>query len=171
MNENVKPQTEWWKRIVVGANLKTTLRRAILLALFCILLFNYVLLPVRVRGNSMEPTYRDGSWHAVNLLKLAARHPRRGEVVVISMVGRRALYLKRVLGLPGETVSFFNGQLIIDGREMPEPSLTDRGDWTLPAVTLGGDEYFVAGDNRAVPLEVHTLGTVKRKKMIGGILR
>jgi signal peptidase I len=61
MNENIKPRTGWWKRIVVGADLKTTLRRAILLALFCILLFNYVLLPVQVRGNSMEPTYRDGS--------------------------------------------------------------------------------------------------------------
>ncbi|MBU1693856.1 MAG: signal peptidase I [Verrucomicrobia bacterium] len=171
MNNNIKPRTEWLKKIMVGENLKTTLRRAILLALFCILLFNYVLLPVQVRGNSMEPTYRDGSWHAVNLLKFATRHPRRGEVVVISMVGRRALYLKRVLGLPGETVSFFNGQLIVDGREMPDPYLTGRGDWMLPAITLDEDEYFVAGDNRAVPIETHTLGTVKRKKMIGGLLR
>jgi signal peptidase I len=87
------------------------------------------------------------------------------------MVGRRALYLKRVLGLPGETVRFFNGQMIIDGREMREPYLPGRGEWTLPAVKLDEDEYFVAGDNRAVPLEAHVLGTVKRKKIVGGILR
>ncbi|MBP7830635.1 MAG: signal peptidase I [Kiritimatiellae bacterium] len=160
------------KRMAVGENVKTTLRRAILLGLFCILLFNYVLLPVRVQGNSMEPTFRDGSWHVATLLSFAARAPRRGEVVVISIAGgRRALYLKRVLGLPGETLHFFNGRLIVDGREVPEPYLAERGNWTLPQVTLEDDEFFVAGDNRSVQLEAHVLGIVKRKKITGGVWR
>ena len=169
MNENSKSSAGVLRRILIGENLKTTLRRAILLALFCILFFNYVLLPVQVRGLSMEPTFRDGTWHVANLLKFAARAPHRGEVVVISIAGQRALYLKRVLGLPGETVSFFNGQLIVNGREQSEPYLAGRGDWTLPAITIGEDEYFVAGDNRTVPIENHTLGTVKRKKITGGV--
>ena len=169
MNENIEPPAGVLRRILIGENLMTTLRRAILLALFCILLFNYVLLPVRVRGRSMEPTFRDGTWHVANLLKFAVRAPRRGEVVVISIAGRRALYLKRVLGLPGETIGFFNGQLIVNGREQPEPYLSGRGDGTLPPITIGEDEYFVAGDNRTGPIENHTLGTVKRKKITGGV--
>ncbi|HOW97302.1 MAG TPA: signal peptidase I [Kiritimatiellia bacterium] len=171
MNDESQPAS-LLKKFTVGENVKTTVRRAILLALFCLLLFNYVLLPVRVRGISMEPTFHDGSWHVANLLQFATRGPRRGEVVVISMVGgRRTLYLKRVLGLPGETIHFFNGQMIVNGREETEPYLGDRGKWTLPQVTLAADEYFVAGDNRTAPLETHTLGVVKRKKIAGGVFR
>lgn len=169
MNDARRPAS-LLKKITIGENVKTTVRRAILLALFCLLLFNYVLLPVRVQGISMEPTFHDGSWHVANLLQFATRAPRRGDVVVISMAGgRRALYLKRVLGLPGETLHFFNGQLIVNGREEAEPYLGDRGIWTLPQVTLAGDEYFVAGDNRNTPIETHTLGVVKRKKIAGGV--
>lgn len=158
------------KKMIVGSDVRATARRAILLALFTLLLFRYVLLPVRVRGISMEPSYRDGSIHLVNLLSWTTRSPHRGEVVVISMTGRHALYFKRVLGLPGETVAFANGRLLINGREEAEPYLTDRGDWNLPEVKVGPDEFFVAGDNRSVPIETHALGLVHRSKIVGGIL-
>jgi len=170
MSVDTDTQPGLWRRIVAGRNIRTTVRRAILLALFCLLLFNYVLLPVRVRGVSMEPTFRDGSWHLAGLLRFVGRSPRRGEVVVISITGgRRALYLKRVLGLPGETIRFSNGQLMVNGREQEEPYLADKGNWNLAETRLAEDEFFVAGDNRSVPEETHMMGTVKRDRISGGI--
>lgn len=161
-----------WRRLVVGRDVRTTLRRAILLGLFCLLLFNYVLLPVRVRGVSMSPTYLDGSWHLANLFKYVSRPPRRGDVVVISITGgRRAMYLKRVLGLPGETIGFVDGRLKINGRIEPEPYLDDPGTWNVPDLPLANDEFFVAGDNRSVPMENQTMGTIKKDKIKGGMFR
>lgn len=157
------------KRIILGEDYRATIRRAIILGIIALLVSRYVILPVRAGGSSMEPTVRDGTWHAANLLKYIGREPQRGDVVLISMAGMKALYLKRILGLPGETVSFLDGQLFINGLPQPEPYLAEHGNWRMPAVTVGTDTYFVAGDNRKVTLEEHTYGLVDRAKIKGGL--
>ena len=160
-----------WQRLLWGRRLSITLVRAVVLAVGCWLLLRFVCLPLRVAGTSMLPTIRDGSWHLANLLQYRWREPRRGELVMIRMVGRRAFYLKRVLALPGERIAFVRGQLWINDREMTEPYLREYGDWTMPEVTLAPGEYFVAGDHRALPLAQHKAGAVCRADIMGGLLR
>ncbi len=168
MSEPTTPKRPWHLRLLLGSDLKRTLRRGALLALFTYLLLRYVCLPVRLQGVSMEPTLHGGDIHVANLLKYAWRTPQRGDLVVISMTGRHAFYLKRIIGLPGETISFRRGQLHANGQPIPEPYLAETGMWQLAPTVIGANEYFVAGDNRELPIEAHTLGTVDRGKIMGG---
>jgi signal peptidase I len=171
MTEPNPSRHPWHRRLIFGSDPKRTLRRGFLLALFTFLLVRYVYLPVRLQGVSMEPTLHGGDIHVANLLKYAWRDPRRGDIVVISMTGRHAFYLKRVLGLPGETIAFDRGQLYVNDQPTPEPYLMETGMWKLAATPVGGNEFFVAGDNRDLPIELHTIGTVNRSKIMGGLLR
>ncbi|MCX6997264.1 MAG: signal peptidase I [Kiritimatiellaeota bacterium] len=163
--------TPRWQQLLWGRHPGRTALRAVLLAAGCWLLLRFVCLPVRVEGISMLPTIRDGSWHLANLLQYRWREPRRGELVIIRLAGHRAFYLKRVLARPGERIAFVRGQLRVDGRATAEPYLREQGDWNLPDVTLAPDEYFVAGDHRALPLAEHKAGAVRRGDIRGGLLR
>lgn len=158
------------RRLLIGSNTRRTLVRALILGLFTAFILRYVCLPVRVRGVSMEPTFHDGAFHVANLATYRFRAPERGEIVVIAMTGRRALYLKRLIGLPGDRVEFMDGALYVNGERAEEPYVRDSGGWTIPEVVVGPDEYYVAGDNRSIPWEQHTLGTVNRGKILGTIL-
>jgi len=158
-----------WQRMLWGRRPLVTAVRAVLLATACWLLLRHVCLPTRAEGVSMQPTIRDGTWHLANLLQYCWRDPRRGELAVIRLAGPRVYYLKRVLGLPGERVAFAGGRLRINGRDIAEPYLRERGDWDLPAFTLAPGEYYVAGDHRALPLAVHKAGIVRRADIVGGL--
>lgn len=158
------------RRIVIGKRPRQTLRVALLLALFTFIVCRYIVLPVRVQGLSMEPTYRNRSIHLAYMLAYAKNVPRRGDIVLISMSGRGTMYMKRVLALPGERISFMGGQLFINGQPVNEDYLKARGSWTMPEMPLRQDEYFVAGDNRSVDISYHTLGSVYRSDILGEIL-
>lgn len=158
------------RRIAIGRSPKRTVIRAGATAVALFIVFRFVVTPVVTRGISMEPTFRDGTPHLVNPFRYRRHDPAPGDVVVISLAGRRVFYLKRVLAGPGERVAFDGGRLMVDGAARPEPYLADRGDWTMPEVALGPDEFFVAGDNRSVPIEEHKVGVVRREKIMGGIL-
>lgn len=160
----------WLRRIVIGENPRRTLRAALGIGLLALVVFRFLLLPVRVQGASMEPTYRNGSLHFACMIAYAMKDPKRGDIVVISMSGRRTMYMKRVLGLPGERVSFEAGRLRINGQPAAEDYLAGRGLWTMPEILLQADEYFVAGDNRSVEIDRHTLGSVHRNDILGRIL-
>src|ERR1022692_1590712 len=71
----------WLRRVAIGRNPKTTLARAIVLAVVCVVVFKLVLLPVRVEGISMVPTYADHPFNFVNRLSYLGHEPKRGDVV------------------------------------------------------------------------------------------
>jgi signal peptidase I len=168
LNRRSQPQLPRWLRIVVvGRNPKVTLVRAIVLGVLCILGYKSTLLHIRVEGISMLPTYQDGSAHFVNRLAYLWHEPRRGDVVSIRLAGIHLMFLKRVIGLPGETVAFVNGQVLINGEVLDEPYEKLPCDWNRPPVKLGPDEYFVVGDNRSMPPENHEFGKVKRNRIVG----
>lgn len=157
-----------FKTALLGKNPRITLRRAVLLAVFSVLLFKFLLIPIRIKGMSMEPAYRDGSINFVNTLPLQFRSPQRGDIVAIAIgSGRKYMYLKRIIGLPHEKVSFREGKLFIDGEEIPEPYVRYECDWTMEEVPVGSDEYYVVGDNRSTPSETHKKGRVKKGRLRG----
>jgi signal peptidase I len=166
----------WWQIVTVGRNPKTTLVRAFILALVCVVIFKRVLLPVRVEGISMLPTYADHSRNFVNCAAYIAHPPRRSDVVGIRLAPPgddstpHVMYLKRIIGLPGETISFVKGRVMIDGQPLDEPYEKGDCDWNADPVTLGADEYFFVGDNRTMPKEDHTFGKAGRDRIVGKAL-
>lgn len=86
------------------------------------------------------------------------------------------MYLKRVIGLPGERIRIAKGDVLVDGEPLSEPYLLNRSPaWNWPTNgadrILGPDEYFVVGDNRAMPLENHYFGVADRKRILGKVVR
>lgn len=159
-----------WTIWLWGRRPLVTLLRAAVLGTVLYLVGRFAFPPVHVAGLSMEPTIHDGVWRIGNKLKFRTREPQRGDLVMVSMAGWHAYYLKRVLGLPGETIAFTHGVLLINGRVVPEPYLRGGSDWTLPPTRVPEGEYYVAGDNRAVPLPAHMAGLTRRSTIAGGLL-
>ena len=169
-DESKQRKTPFLLRILVGSRPKLTLVRLVFLASFSFLLFRYALRPLMVDGVSMEPTVHDRTFRFANLLAYRVREPSRGDIVLIDKDGFNAMYMKRILGLPGERVEFRDGVLYVDGAARPEEYLSAAGDWDMEAVELGPGEYLVAGDKRSVPRRSHVMGVVRREAILGRLL-
>jgi signal peptidase I len=160
-------------RFVVGRNPKVTLVRIVVLVAVVFLLRAYVLLPIKVKGPSMLPTYQDNGVNFIYRLAYAHSQPKRGDVVAIRFAGTSVMLMKRIIGLPGETIAFHRGRVEIDGKELDEPYMnydTYPCDWEMPPKTLGQDDYYVVGDNRAMPMRAHEQGIATRQRIVGRVL-
>jgi signal peptidase I len=164
------PKPSWLQAVTVGRRPEYTLIRILVLVIPCLIIFGFVLLPIRVTGISMQPTYRNHSVNFINRLTYRYHEPQRGDIVGIRMAGDHELYLKRIVGLPGETVGFAGGHIVINDQTLSEPYEKSPCDWNVPSVQLGPDEYFVVGDNRTMPAEDHVFGKVLRERIIGRVL-
>lgn len=160
----------WLQLITIGRSPKVTLIRAVILGLMVFGLFKFVMLPVRVSGISMEPTYHDGTVNLINHLAYLRHGPQRGDVVGIRFAGPSVMLLKRVVGMPGETIAFSNGRVVVNGMRLDEPYVKLPSDWERDPVTLGPDEYFVVGDNRSMPILYHQFGIAERARILGKIM-
>ncbi len=160
-----------------GRNLKWTALRVLVWVVLCVVVFKLLLVHVRVDGISMLPTCPDRAVYWVNRLAYLGHDPQRFDVVAIRFVRAdgalsrleppNTMLLKRIIGLPGETVEFKRGHVLINGEILDEPYETLGCDWNRPPVTLGPDEYFVVGDNRSMPWPDHTFGVRSRDLIVG----
>ena len=162
-----------------GRNLKVTLLRAAVWAAVCVVVFKLLLVHVRVTGISMLPTCLDQSVYWVNRLAYVWHPPQRSDVVAVRFVPAdgaisrleppNVMLLKRIIGLPGETVAFVNGRVLINGQILDEPYEEDGKGcaWNCAPVTVGPDQYYVVGDNRSMPPEDHTHGIYDRNRIVG----
>lgn len=155
---------------MLGRNPRATLIRSAALIGSAVVVFGWMLVPLRLSGISMLPTYTDGAFNFANRAAYWFRQPARGDVVAIRMAGASAVYVKRIVGLPGERIEIVEGTVTVDGQPLVEPTVTRRASWNLAPVTLGADEFFVAGDNRSMRIEHHDLGRVRRSRIIGTLL-
>jgi signal peptidase I len=169
--EETAPPPSWLQVVLIGRNPVRTLWRIVLLVGVCFFVRSYVLLTIYVEGVSMLPTYKENAFNCVNRLAYVFHEPRHGDVVGIRLrAGRHVMLIKRVVGLPGETVAFRRGHLFVNGKMVYEPYEKAPCDWDLPPVTLAPDEYFVVGDNRSMPAADHTKGRAQRKFILGKVL-
>jgi signal peptidase I len=178
--ENTDPTIEsprrapWWQIIIMGRNPKVTAVRLVVMVLIVVAVFRYVILPIRVTGISMQPTYRDGQKLYINRLSLWRHPPERGDILAIRTSGIHNLFLKRVIALPGEHVRIVRGQVLIDGEPLDEPYVLNRAPWNWPAgkaeEILGADEYLMIGDNRSMRVDEHEFGVANRSKLVGRIM-
>jgi signal peptidase I len=142
-------------------------RKGVLYLALAICVINYgikewIIWPVKVCGESMLPNYTDGQSTYINKLAYVTEPPQRGDVVGVRL-NNGEVYIKRIVGLPGELVQFDRGTVIVNRRPLDEPYPVRSLLWQIPPFKLGPDEYFVMGDNR----RVSTLGPINRKHIIG----
>lgn len=116
---------------------------------------------VKVSGKSMYPTLQDGEVGVVNLIKARTGAIKRFDIVVVKSDYLNENIIKRVVGLPGETVEYNGTKLYINGEVVEEPFLSAVYTADCSAVTLGDDEYFCVGDNRTNSIDSRLIGTIK----------
>lgn len=155
---------------MIGRNPLYTFLRILGLVVTCCILRLYIFWPIRVLGPSMLPTYHENQINVVNHLAYRWSEPKRGDVVAIRFSGPTILLMKRVVALPGETVEFQNGRLLVNGVPLSEPYVKNPCRWQMPPEQLNPDEYFVVGDNRAMRIEDHEFGGAQRDRIMGKVM-
>ena len=118
----------------------------------------------------MLPTYRQPGVNFVNRLAYSFHEPQRGDVIAIRYAGPHVMLMKRIIGLPGETVGFHEGHAIINGQVLDEPYVKYSCAWEIAPKQLGSGEYYVVGDNRSMAEGDHTKGVALRRRIIGKVL-
>lgn len=131
---------------------------------------------VSVIGDSMNPELKNGNVTLISKAAYSVGAPRRGDIVAFKPNGNENshYYIKRIVGLPGETISVEDGKILINGREIKEKyettSMEELGLLSEP-VTLENNEYFVLGDDRQNSEDSRSaeIGAVKRTDIDGKV--
>jgi signal peptidase I len=165
-----KEQAPLWLRLIFGKNPSRTFVRILVVISVTLILFRFVLQPIRVSGDSMFPTYSSGQIRFLNRLAYSKTPPRRGDVVAVEFAGSEILLLGRIIVLPGETFEVREGEVLINGSRIEEPytrgkipsPAAGRPGYTTP-IPVGQDQYVVIGDDRNI-----AEGYIKRRSEIVG---
>ncbi|MDD2807815.1 MAG: signal peptidase I [Patescibacteria group bacterium] len=139
---------------------------------------HFIIKPFYVKGASMEPTFHDHEYLIINEISYHFGDPGRGDTIVFKYPFDPTQYfIKRVIGLPGETIKIANDQVVIYNNANPQGLNLDESylastQKTLGdlEVKLGADEYFLMGDNRLASLDSRAFGPVKRSYIVGQTL-
>lgn len=158
-------------------------------AIVILLFVNFVAHPVRVDGRSMYPTLKDGEFGFTNVGGVLFNGVERGDIVVVTMEenGQKTHWVKRVIGMPGDTVSCVNDIVFINGKVLDEtqyinpdyrqscvdkfgyfnkvPNADNTDVQDFEEVKLGDDEYYVMGDNRPYSKDSRYVGPVKKSQL------
>ena len=170
---------EWYQDDVVepretrNGNVKSWLKEVIQIILIVALVrigMDTFLPRYVVDGASMQPNFATSQRVIVDRLTMMLSGPSRGDVVVLdSPQTKDELLIKRVIGLPNETIVINDGRVYVDGKLLDESYVNNfcmlnscNGEWQL-----GPDQYFVLGDNRSHSLDSHAFGPVSRSSIIG----
>ena len=121
-----------------------------------------------VSGECMQPHLYTGERVLANKLAYHLSAPKRGEIVIFDYPkDTRQIYVKRVIGLPGETVAIQNGLVSINGKRLPEPYKTYEAHGDMAPRAIPSGQYFVMGDNRDVSDDSRYWGDLPRYDIIG----
>lgn len=129
-----------------------------------------------VEGPSMQPTFHTGQVLVVSRVNYLLTNPQRGEVAVFNapnVSSDEPPYIKRVIGLPGDTIEIKDMMVYVNGQQLNEPYINEPCELRMcgdNSWTLGPDEYFFMGDNRNHSRDSRVFGGVKRERIIGEAL-
>lgn len=132
----------------VRSELKEWIKALVIALLLAGVLRTVLVQPYRVEGASMESSLHDSERLFVNRLGYRLHPPRRGDVVVVDLPDEDITIIKRIIGLPGETIEIRDGSVFIEGELLHEPYLTQAMLDVYGPVRIPEEHYFVMGDNR-----------------------
>ena len=140
--------------------------------LLSIVLNKFVIQKVEVDGPSMNTTLKTGQQLMVQKVSYHFTDPKRGDIVVFQPPGYEddTLYIKRVIGVPGDRVQIIDGYIYLNGKKYDDPQwreeILDPG-IAGEEVTVGEGEYFVVGDNRNDSTDSREFGAVEKSRIMG----
>ncbi|MCR5508987.1 MAG: signal peptidase I [Lachnospiraceae bacterium] len=138
-----------------------------------IMTVNFIGISISVVGSSMEPTLYNGEEVLLNRIVYQFSAPKRGDIIAFHPNGdsNTHLYVKRIVGLPGETLQIKQGSVYIDGEMYAMDTMTNDPGIAAEPVTLADDEYFVMGDNRDNSEDSRSanIGNVSREMISGKV--
>jgi signal peptidase I len=137
-----------------------------LLTAIIFLLVNAATGRFKIDGQSMEPNLHNEEYVIVDKVTYLFGTPQRGDVVVFFLEGQPKDYIKRVIGLPGETIEMSDGTVYVDGQPLAEPYVLSSAT-AYRARQLGADEYFVMGDNRGNSSDSRAFGPIQLGNIVG----
>ena len=134
----------------------------IIIIIVVILVRTFIATPVRVNGSSMYPTLKGNEIMLLNKLG----HINRFDIVVLKIDDREDNLIKRIIGLPGETVEIKDNEIYINDKKL-EDKYGYGVTYNIDKVTLKKDEYFILGDNRKISLDSRVFGTIHKDEIKG----
>ncbi len=142
-----------------------------------VVIYLFLVQPHQVKGASMDPTFHDGQYILTDKISYRFNLPQRGDVVVFKAPMNPDFdYIKRIIGLPGDTITIQEGQVVINEQPLSDEYI--QSDTVLlpgqyiregEQMTVGSDEFFVLGDNRSHSADSRQWGMVPKKDIIGKV--
>ena len=156
-------------------SLKEILKFTLIALLIIIPIRTYIAQPFIVNGASMDPTFETGQYLIVDELSYHLNNPQRGDVIILKYpINPSVFFIKRIIALPGETLSMNNGEATIKNKDNPngfklnESYIIDKNKTSDTFdITLNSDEYFVMGDNRPASSDSRIWGPLESKYIVG----
>lgn len=159
------PQASW------SAILREIAETVILALVIFLLLRTVFIQNFRVEGSSMEPNFHNGQFLLVNKLSYRLGEPQRGDVIVFRYPRDPSRdFIKRIIGLPGETVEVRNNEIVVNGEHIEDLATVNPANYVSSPVTVGPDELFVLGDNRSNSSDSHSWGMLPMDDVIGKVI-
>lgn len=157
-----KEKTEKGKK--AGQELWSWIRELAMAVIIVLVIRTFLFEIITVEGGSMLETLKSGDRLYVSLLTPRFEGYERGDVVICYYPGREDRCVKRIIGMPGDTVKIVQGEVYVNGELIEEDYITHEADYNYPEITLAEDEYFVLGDNRPISHDSHShdVGPVTR---------
>ena len=129
-----------------------------------VLVKTFIVSPILVHGESMVDTLHDKDVMILNKIGMKLDGLKRFDIVVINTESTKLI--KRIIGLPGETIEYKEQKLYINGKELDDP-YENGSTPNVKSIKLKDNEYFVLGDNRGNSLDSSELGPFKKKQIMG----
>ncbi len=152
-------------------NMKAFFREVLITAVLAVVIFFGIQATIQsfvVVGISMEPSLREGQRLLVSKVSYYLGEPRRGDVIVFQPLGNtHEDYIKRVIGLPGDTVEIQKGEVYVNGSPLTEPYIRQAPSYTVEKQTVPPNAYFVLGDNRNNSNDSHNGWVVPKENIVG----
>jgi signal peptidase I len=158
----------------IGSFIYSFVETVVIALVIAVVLYLFIMTPHEVLGNSMHPTYKNGEYLMANKLLYRFSEPQRGDVIIFKYSETQD-FIKRIIGIPGDSVSIKDGKIYINGNLLDESNYlsdtvyTSGGDAIAEGqtITVGENEYFVCGDNRPHSSDSRTFGTITKDKIKG----
>lgn len=125
--------------------------------------------PFVVKGDSMNDTLINGEVMFTTKFDYLLGEPQRFNVVICRYPNRDENFVKRIVGVPGDTVAVRDGYLYVNGERQEEPYIAHRPNYTMEEYTVQPGEFFVLGDNRASSNDSHLVGPLKREQIVSHV--